>query len=116
MSYEPIKIERLSSTPLRIVNVFPGATKVIPLGPIPGVPGPKGAPGDLDSIAQLLYEHTQTQEALQWTDNHNLGRRPAAVQITSLGRKEVGAEWVHTSENQIVVLFEQPQTGYVRVM
>ena len=51
-----------------------------------------------------------------WIVNHNLGRKPAAVQILTPGGAEVLAEVLHISDNQLRVFFVQPFTGSVRIM
>lgn len=62
-----------------------------------------------------VYEHTQSSPAASWTVNHNLGRRPAAVSVLSVGGMEVDAAVTHVSDNQLVVEFAAPQVGSVRV-
>lgn len=74
-----------------------------------------GEPGEVDS-STLVYQHTQSVAETQWTVNHNLGRRPGGVTVLSPGFVEVEAAIVHTSENQLVVMFEQPYTGYVHII
>lgn len=68
----------------------------------------KGDPGD----AASQFTHTQTVAATTWTVNHNKGYRPDAHVYTP-GWVEVEANVVHTSENQLVVQFNTPQTGFV---
>lgn len=46
-----------------------------------------------------------------WVINHNLGRRPL-VGVFSVGGIEMMAEVIHTSTNQIQVIFDNPTAGY----
>ena len=50
--------------------------------------------------------------ASSWVVNHNLGREPSA-QVLTLGGVEMLADVQHTSLNQLVVYFSQPQAGKV---
>lgn len=77
-----------------------------------GLQGPRGA----DGAGATVYEHQQDAESQQWIVNHNLGRKPAAVQVLSTGLVEVLADIVHISDNQLQVLFSSPYAGLVRVM
>lgn len=63
---------------------------------------------------QSSYEHTQSVAATQWTVNHQLGRRPAAVSVLSPGGVEVDAAVTHVTINQLVVEFAAPYSGSVR--
>ncbi len=51
----------------------------------------------------------------QWVVNHNLGFRPAAVQLLTVGGVEFEASIVHTSANQFVVSVSPPIAGQVIV-
>jgi hypothetical protein len=59
------------------------------------------------------YVHTQSIAAAEWIVNHNLGHRPAGVEVLSPGGLSVTAEIVHMSVNQLRVYFSDPQTGSV---
>jgi hypothetical protein len=80
----------------------------------PGSPGPAGAtgpagpPGDGASFTQ-----TFSAPLASWTVNHNLGRKPVGVQVTTLGGVVADAEVQHVSENQIVVYFMAPTSGVI---
>lgn len=62
------------------------------------------------SAGQISYQHTQSVAATTWTINHNLGFRPA-VTILSVGGKEMIAELLHTSVNQVQVFFDTAVAG-----
>lgn len=64
--------------------------------------------------AGSFYEHVQASPASQWTVNHLLGRRPAAVSVLTPGGVEVDAAVTHVSDNQLSVDFTLPQVGTVR--
>lgn len=74
-------------------------------GDIAAVIGPPGQPGPT-----ARYIHSQTSAQAQWIINHNLGYFPD-VSVLSTGGMEVVAEIVHTSVNQVIVLFAVPYTG-----
>jgi hypothetical protein len=46
-----------------------------------------------------------------WVINHNLGRRPL-VGVFSVGGVEMMAEVIHTSVNQVQVIFDNVTAGY----
>lgn len=50
------------------------------------------------------------------TINHNLGRRPVAVQLTTLGGVEFDAEVVHLNLNQLQIRLDAPIAGFCRVI
>lgn len=60
---------------------------------------------------QATYRHTQSGAAATWTVNHDLGRWPS-IGVYSPGGVEVEASVLHTSLNQAVIAFNQPQTGF----
>lgn len=72
-----------------------------------GVPGPPGAAGPPGGAG---YTHAQAMAAATWTVNHNLGRRPSIVVLTT-GGVEVDAAVTHTSAMQAVIAFNAPQAG-----
>ncbi|CAL4868208.1 hypothetical protein MMA231_02483 [Asticcacaulis sp. MM231] len=80
----------------------------------PGEPGPRGLPGEPGPPGDPAnrYEHLQASPAVQWTVNHNLGRKPH-VSVRSVGGVEVLADVVHQSLNQLTVNFAAPYTGSV---
>lgn len=67
------------------------------------VPGPVGPPAD-------TYEHLQNSPTDVWVVNHNFGRNPTVSIVDSAGR-EVEADVLHTSLNQVQVSFNLPATG-----
>jgi hypothetical protein len=70
----------------------------------------KGDPGEPGSAAQK-YTHTQASPSDTWTINHGLGLRPS-VALFTIGWVSIDAFVLHTSDNQTVVQFNSPQTGY----
>lgn len=68
-----------------------------------GPAGPPGAGGE-----QLDFPVSVA--AAVWTVNHNFGFRPN-VQVLSPGGKEMIAEILHVSVNQVTITFDEPQTG-----
>jgi hypothetical protein len=68
--------------------------------------GPPGAPGG------SYYQYIQSAAASTWVVNHNFGKYPA-VTVYSVGGKEMLAEVVHVSTNQVLVMFDTPMTGRV---
>ena len=74
----------------------------------PGPPGPQGPKGDLAG----RFLHTQSQDSDTWTVNHNLGYLPN-VSVLSLGGLTLWAEIIHTSQNQLLVYFDEPTAGQV---
>ncbi len=74
-----------------------------------GIPGPQGLPGPTGSG---YYEEFLVAQ-LQWTINHNLGRRPL-TQVFSVGGVEMWAEVIHMSINQSLYLISpQLDTRFV---
>jgi hypothetical protein len=74
---------------------------------VQGPPGPGGGAGG-------AYEHNQTSASDVWTVNHNLSQIPSSVSVILAGR-EVEADVVHVSANQLLVYLTSPLTGTVRV-
>lgn len=79
---------------------------------IGGLPGNDG----LDGGAAQTYEHTQDVPESEWIVNHNLGRRPAAVEVLSPGGLSILTEIVHISTSQLRVRFNSPQAGMALVI
>lgn len=73
--------------------------------------GAQGIPG----VGAEVHEESFTN-ANPWVVNHNFGRKPTSVQLLNVGGTELLADIVHTSDNQIQVVFVQPHTGLARVM
>lgn len=74
--------------------------------------------------AEFLKNDRNTTEAIQtefatasdvWDIPHNLGRRPASVEVY-VGGCLVEASLVHISDNLLRVNFSSPQTGYVTII
>lgn len=77
-----------------------------------GAPGPRGPAGTGGgSGSEAYYRHDQATPASTWTINHNLGLRPA-IQLFSTGGREALAEVIHASDNQALVYFDDPFSGY----
>lgn len=73
------------------------------MGP-PGPPGPTGPGGE-------YHRHDQGTPADLWTVNHNFGQRPV-VGVFDTGGREVWAEVIHFSDNQVLIYFDGPLAGY----
>lgn len=73
------------------------------MGP-PGPPGPTGPGGK-------YHRHDQGTPADLWTVNHNFGQRPV-VGVFDTGGREVWAEVIHFSDNQVLIYFDGPLAGY----
>ncbi|MCX7669498.1 MAG: hypothetical protein N2439_05440 [Anaerolineae bacterium] len=71
---------------------------------IPGPPGPSGAPA-------AGYRHHQAAPSAAWVVNHNLGRR-VVLSAHGPGGALMLAHVLHTSDDQAIVYFDQPVTGY----
>lgn len=69
-----------------------------------GIPGPAG-PG------AGRYTHTQSSPSALWTVNHNLGYKPSAVRILSVGGLELIAAVLDISDDQLQVSFSTPTAG-----
>ena len=74
-----------------------------------GLPGPQGPPGPAGVGAP--FSTTFVDPLDTWVVNHNLGRSPAGVTITSLGGVELLADVQNVSVNQTRVYFEVPTAG-----
>lgn len=94
---------RLSSGSIEVPPTSDTAVALSPL--VQGLPGPPGN-------AAIHYEHLQSIAAREWVVNHNLGLRPQ-VNVLSLGGATMWAEVIHSSLNQTIVYFDDPQTGIV---
>ena len=68
-----------------------------------GPPGPAGGGS--------LYQHPQTTPSDLWTINHNFGRY-AHINIYSPGGVAMWAEVVQATNNQCLIYFDSPQTGF----
>lgn len=75
--------------------------------------GPQGRAGVDGAVDDVVY--AQLSPLAEWVINHNLGRRPL-VAVTTTGGVEVEANIIHQSENQARVYFEQPFSGYARLI
>lgn len=72
-----------------------------------GIPGPRGA----DGIGSSYNQFNQTAPADTWVVNHNLGRK-ISIDIYSDGGKRMLAEIIQVSDNQVLVYFDEPTSGY----
>ncbi len=71
---------------------------------------------EVDLVAPAArFEQVFATPAAQWIVNHNLGARPAAIQLLTMGGVEFDASIVHTSVNQFVVSVNPPTAGQVIV-
>lgn len=98
--------EQVLLTTVDVLQLLESGTQ----GP-PGPPGPKGDPG-VGVGGAYRYEHLQGTAATVWTVNHNLGSKPN-TQVLSTGGLTLLAEVLHTSNNQVLVYFDQPTAGIV---
>ena len=73
------------------------------MGP-PGPPGPQGLGGE-------YHRHEQGTPSDLWVVNHNFGKRPV-VGVFDTGGREVWAEVIHVSDNQVLIYFDGPLAGY----
>lgn len=60
------------------------------------------------------YTHTQSSAASTWTINHNLGYIPS-TELFNSGSVEVEGEVSHPSNNQTIVSFATPVSGFARL-
>jgi hypothetical protein len=74
-----------------------------------GVQGPPGPPGPAGSGGTQFI---QSAPAAVWTVNHNLGHYVNA-KVYSSGGVEMWAEIIQSNTNQLLIYFDDPQTGYV---
>lgn len=75
-----------------------------------GPPGPPGPPGPTGP-GEEYHRHDQGTPADLWTVNHNFGQRPV-VGVFDTGGREVWAEVIHFSDNQVLIYFDGPLAGY----
>jgi len=85
-----------------------------------GPPGPQGTTGDKGDIGPTgsttgSYKHTQTNPAVVWTVQHNLGFRPAPVVTDFSGNLILGWTIDWQSENILLLRFPMVQSGVVNV-
>lgn len=72
--------------------------------------------GDPVNLVAGAAAFTQTfAEGPQWIVNHNLGHKPSAIAVLTMGGVEVESFIVHTSDNQFVVNLSPPMAGQVVV-
>lgn len=71
--------------------------------------GPSGPPGS--GGGGSAFRFIQGSPLSEWIINHNLGIEPQ-VEVMSPGSVRVNAEVVHTSINQVRVLFATPNSGF----
>jgi hypothetical protein len=57
--------------------------------------------------------HSFDTPAASWQVDHNLGRIPASVQVSSPQHEVLSARVVHPTANRTVVTHSSPTTGYV---
>lgn len=60
------------------------------------------------------YVFTQQTPASMWIINHNLGHVPS-VEVFDSGSQEVDAEVSHPTQNQTVIVFSIPLSGFARL-
>lgn len=84
-------------------TVLPPPVIATTLGAMQGPSGPPGQGSD-------TLEFTQAVASDTWVINHNFGWKPN-VQILSVGGRELLAEVLHVSVNQVQVFFDTPQAG-----
>lgn len=77
-----------------------------------GPPGPPGPAGPQGAAGGTVFQHNQLiTPAATWVVNHNFGRY-VDVAVFSPGGREVLAEVLQASLNQVQILFDNPQTGF----
>lgn len=101
--------------PLSLTWLAPDYETVISTGPngevyVASVIGPRGP-----AASGTRYIHEQSSAATTWIVNHNLGIRPAAVNVLTVGGIEMLADVIHTSDNQLQINFASPKAGRVVV-
>lgn len=74
---------------------------------------PSAPAGEHPGIYKPGFTHVQGEPAAAWVVTHNLGYKPAVSVILADGT-EVEASVVHGTDNQLVVTFDQAETGEVR--
>lgn len=89
--------------PINFNYVIHKPEPIIIVGP-PGPEGPPGPPG-------LYYYHDQSTASDVWTINHNFDAA-TACRVFTVGGKEMLAEVLNVSTNQIQVFFDSPTAGY----
>ena len=68
-------------------------------------------PGDGEVVS---FQYNQTSPSNQWTINHNLGFLPQ-IQTFNSGGVEIKGEVLNVSNNQTIVNFIIPISGYARL-
>lgn len=93
---------RLPDNPLKIRPVLPGPK------------GDRGPPGTGEGAEPFTFQ--QNSALQEWVVNHNLGYRPASVEVLTLGRARVFADYQHNSENQLTISFSAPFAGFALII
>lgn len=62
-----------------------------------------------------FYFFYQVSPALTWTINHNLGYTPV-TQVFNDGSREIIAEIINITVNQVMVYFDTPTSGFARLL
>lgn len=98
--------------PERIITTVSDAAQVVVVETTTSLsvtaPGPAGPPGPTGGFTS--HFHTQSSPSSAWVVNHNLGRRCHVTVYVPDGR-EVEADVVHNSNNQVAITFASPVTG-----
>lgn len=104
--------------PQQVIEVVDGAPQVILERPVQVIEvthrGPPGASSGAGTVSP--YVHAQPQAAAQWIINHNLGRKPAAVTLLTVGGVQMIADVTHVSDNQVIASFAAPIAGSALVI
>lgn len=87
----------------KLTLVYEGVELTLAEVGLQGVPGSSGA----------SFEHLQSSPSDIWIVNHNLGFKPN-VQVFDDQNRQIFAEIRHFSINQTRLIFNWPQTGFVR--
>lgn len=85
-------------------------TRQIDVGDQLAVENPDGIAGN-PRITRTTIQHVEASPLATWTINHNLGRRVNA-EVYTIGGVRMIAEILIASDNQVVVLFDDPVAGY----
>jgi hypothetical protein len=88
------------------------ATAQSDMSSVAAIVGPQGPSG----AAMAGYEYIQDVASALWTVNHNLGRWPASVMVTTPGQVVVEAAPIFTSSNQLTIEFAIPFAGRARII
>ena len=102
----PIEID-VAPAPVRIGTGQLGPETDLILLPVTGPAGPPGSAGS-------GYTHTQGSPSASWSITHNLGYYPNVA--VSVGGQQCLADVIHSSINQVAIVFASAQSGTARLV